>query len=194
MKSHSIFNSPSKKNEVEENIFYTVGLPIEVQVINFWGPRPRKNIPDKEITASFSKEIIGEKKLRLFKTEEEALEYSRSLRKGIGFYHMKPAEEVSQPAIFTVHYLGNASSIAMKNETLIINQKVVHLASDNDLPESDEKERTFEVQYFEATRDEVIPLKGQLKLRYGSEGKLLIHKPVSYTDIENKSSFECRIS
>lgn len=200
MQSQSFFNHleviTSNKNSEdypEEKFFYTVGLPIKIQTMGFFGPSPRKKIPKEEIIESFSENNFKEN-LKLFKTEDEALNYSRYLRNGMFFDNSKLGEEITQPAIFKVLYLEN-TAITLNEETLIINQSV-HIGN-NDLPPEldpwyDEKERTAKVRYFKTSRDKVKPLTGQLKLQYGSKGNLLIHDSINF--VNQKNTFDCCIS
>ncbi len=189
-----IFPIQCNKHEYpDEKIFYAVGLPIKVQTKGFFGFAPRKKIPDAEIINSFSEDAIGEKKLKLFKTEKEALDYSRYLREGMGFGgNQKLAEEITQPAIFKVLYSSDIPLTNPTEELLIINPSV-HISDTNELsPWYDEIERKAVVNYFLAKRHEVKPLTGQLKLHNGQKDALLIHNPINYEKLENK--YECRIS
>ena len=179
-------DTSEQNSELSSRFFYTVGLPIDVQTKGIFSePHPRARIPAEEILHSFSEEKIGDLPLRLFATEEEALEYSRSLRNGRGFNtECKERYEVSQPAVIKVIYL-RESPQELRKEALVINlgfnDNPSHLPPEKN-PCYDEEMRTTTVQYFECQRTEVQPLEGQLKIQYGCRGNFKIYKSVVFNN------------
>ena len=163
-----------KLEKYKENVFYTVGNPIHISTPSYFHTSVvinlRKNIPPKEIYESFSGQATDA--LKLFKTKDEALEYSRYLRKGSQFLE---GTEVYQPAIFNVIYLGEIDKITMKEESLLINATQGH-------GNYDWQERTSSVTYFEAKRKDVIPQEGILMIQHQDRGNFVTHGPVFYDE------------
>ncbi|GEM_PF-4526230 len=180
------------KNQHKDNIFYTVGKPIHISnpkrtIFDMdAGTEYRKKIPNTEIYESFLG--INIQTVRLFKTEHEALEYSRFLRTGD---QLLEDTEVYQPAIFKVIYLRNLENIAEHNEAIVINQGRHSLASERN-------ERIANITYFETHRSNVIPIEGVLKIHLYKIGEFKTHGPIDYSNLdfieENKSSFSIKRS
>ncbi|STX81233.1 Uncharacterised protein [Legionella busanensis] len=162
------------KEVYKKNIFYTVGNAIQISnpKRSFFNMDYRKIISNKEIYESFFG--INIQKVRLFNTEHEALEYSRSLRTGD---QLLEGTEVYQPAIFKVIYLGNVDNTMFTNEDLIINR-----GHDSDATEWNE--RTTHIKYFATDRSHVIPVEGALKIHLSEIGQFQTHGPIDYTNLD----------
>ena len=162
------------KDKYADNIFYTVGNPIHISnpkrgMLEFdLAIKHRDKIPNKEIYESFLGKNIEE--LRLFKNEEEALEYSRFLRKGD---QLLEGTEVYQPAVFKVILLHPIDDVEWQKEKLFINKGSWSTCYDM-------TERASTVGCFEANRVNVIPLEGVLKIHCGDKGTFITHGPIGY--------------
>jgi hypothetical protein len=183
-----------RKQKFKNNIFYTVGMPIHISnpkrgMFEFdLAMKHRNEIPNKEIHESFLGRNIDE--LKLFKTEEEALEYARFLRKGD---QLLEGTEVYQPAIFKVIFLHPMNGIEWQKDKLYINK-----GSWSSCYDMTEREST--VGYFETNRVNVIPLMGALKIHCGDKGQFIMHGPIDYDNLdldlteENTSVRRCIVS
>lgn len=181
------------KTQYKNNIFYTVGNPIQISDPNrsffdmdLW-MKHRDNISDKDIYESFLGKNINQ--LQLFKTEEEALEYSRFLRKGD---QLLQGTEVYQPAVFKVIYLGDVNQADLRKEDLIINKGCWSTANEW-------CERRTQVSYMETDRKQVIPLEGVLKIHLSKLGEFKTHGPIDYANLafvdeEINPTFSCKHS
>jgi hypothetical protein len=179
------FNNLSKegitqlKKEYKDNIYYTVGTPIQISNPHrriFFDMdlkmKNRNDIPHKEIFEAFIEDKMVDN-LKLFKTEDHALEYSRSLRTGD---QLLEGTEVFQPAVYKVIYIGKQPNDDKKQEEqLIINQGYWS-------PHYDWTERKTEVTYFHAKRYQVLPLEGNLKIHCGNINEYIIHGPIDYNN------------
>lgn len=141
----------------KDNIFYTVGAPLlitDLKRSTGTCTYYRSNIPSDEIHNSFSIDRIQE--IKLFKNEDQAFEYAKSLRKkdsAIDF-----VDKIYQPGVFKVIYPKPQDKIIFTSIDLSTN---VSYASSNQ--QSDFYPRTIPIEYFETFRGSVIPLEGIVK-------------------------------
>jgi hypothetical protein len=184
------------ETKYKDNVFYTVGKPIQISDSKrhfsdmlLW-MKPRKEIPNKEIYESFLGKDI--QKIRLFKTEHEALEYSRSLRTG---NQLIEGTQVYQPAIFKVLYLDSVNDVPECSEDLVINPRCGGGSSDTE--KNDQFERTAHITYFEVSRSNVMALEGVLKFHLPEIGTFKTYGSVDYSNFDfgekNESSSRCTI-
>ncbi|STX81521.1 Uncharacterised protein [Legionella busanensis] len=166
------------KKVYKENVFYSVGNPIRITnpkpsflEMNF-GMNYRKIIPSREIHDSFSG--LNIQKIKLFNTEYEALEYSRSLRTGDPLLE---GTEVYQPGVFKVIYFGQVDNTMFINENLVINR-----GRSSDATEWNE--RTTNIKYFATDRSHVIPVEGALKIHLSDIGKFKVYGSIDYADLD----------
>src|SRR3990167_7242277 len=102
----------SPRSTSNKLISFMFGVGYDVLYINF-----RKNISNTEIRSSFPP---TQEKIRLFKSEAEALAYSRYLRV-IEDSNSNDGEKVYQPAIFKIQYLDRLDNIRNNSINLLIN-------------------------------------------------------------------------
>ena len=111
-----------KLPEPENNIFYSLGTPIRItsQSCGLSLYIDREDYDPKELHQSFMEKNIN---ILLFKTEEEALAYSR-------FLQIKPAVhsglDAFQRPIFKGRFLGDVNSLIFKEEDIIINNYALY--------------------------------------------------------------------
>lgn len=169
-----LITSPrSTTNKIANTIF---GVGYDVLYINF-----RNNISQAEIRSSFppKKEII-----RLFKLEEHALAYARSLRT-IENPDSTKWEKVYQPAIFKVQYLKTLSYIKNIQEVLLIDK---HNESDYF-----DGQINIDVEYFHANIADIIPHLGIVKIEHDQKGKFKEYPKVAYSHQLNSENYATRI-
>lgn len=179
--------------QTENQVFFTVGKPILISSprnvlnkifdfgydllwINF-----RKNIYPNEIKSSF---INESEEIKLFKHEEHALAYARSLRI-IEDANSSKGEKVYQPAIFKVQYLGKLSLIRNNLETLLIDKH-----NESDYFDGQIK---IDVEYFEVDQGDIIPLLGNLKIEHDQKGNFKEYPKVEYCHEQNSENYVTRI-
>jgi hypothetical protein len=172
----------------ENNVFYTVGNPIRItnqfEGISFYNYR--KAISKEEVYESFLKKNI--ETVKLFKTQDQALEYSRFLRTD------PPVDsgiQVYQRAVFKVEYFGNTKGNWQKKD-LVINPEFPSAMS------YDLKKREVSVAFFEVNRSEIAPLEGQLKIHGMNQGDFydfahIIYDGDGFEKDANQDRKECRI-
>jgi hypothetical protein len=172
------------KGSVAE-IFYTFGFPIPItrqnKSLSFYNYR--KAVSKKEIYESFLEAEI--RSVKLFKTENEALEYIRSLKTNP---YVASGMNVHQPAIFTVNYIGDDSQLVWDKRNIVINKgTTAQIYNFN--------ERQVDVEFSNVERKLLIPLEGELKIHgpnqgeFSSLGKLTYSSDLGY-QLENESENE----
>ncbi|STX51315.1 Uncharacterised protein [Legionella busanensis] len=181
--------STEKLNELTDkyksNIFYTVGNPIQFSdntsshyILDLFPQFTYRNkIPPIEIYNSFSVKNI--ESLRLFANEDDAYEYSRFLRTGS---HLNNGEEAFQSAIFKVNYLKEVNRCSKRKETIIINPNCHSTIYDLN-------ERSRDIEFFEAKRFDVIPLKGILKIHLQEKEKFRDYGTVNFSSFKKENNY-----
>lgn len=155
----------------ENDIYWTFGNPIaltkQYKGISFYNNKAK--IAERKIYVSFLENNI--ESVKLFRTEAEALEYSRFLRTNP---HVDSGIDVYQRAIFKVKYLDKNIPV-WTGKDLIINQGM--FAESYDF-----RERTTHVEFFEVGRDRVMPLEANLKVQGIQAGEFKSYGSFTYTE------------
>lgn len=186
-RTFKFFSETSINTHIQQTanqLFYTVGNPILIS-----SPRSvkdkfinkligvgydmlflhfRQRISTAEIKASFPSQEV---KIKLFKSEQHAMAYSRSLRL-MTDHDNYDGQKVYQPAIFKVQYLGKLKPEENKQETLII-----YPHDENDYFEN---ELHIDVEYFETAKNTIIPHLGSLKIELNKQGIFKEYSSVHY--------------
>lgn len=200
------------KQQYQENIFYTFGLPIaipsdarnEIEMHFFVGEETTRHHKIDNVTTEYNRRIYHSfncdelQNILLFKTEQKAKEYIQLLRYKTQneidqCLVVQIKEEMTQlalttPAFFKVLYLGDVSKLDAKDE-------LIEIENTPGFEKCGGLEQHIHCQYNITSKENVLPLTGELKvLSTIGKGECIVYGQVNYDYLETSLKIKPKVS